>query len=342
MRRAHLQPARCTASALLLALVAGVGAARADASATDKAAARDLGIQGILLADKGDCAGALVPLQKAASLFPAPTIVERLGECQIELGKIVAGTESLQSVVHEDLGPSPSPAFVEAQKRAQKMLELSLPRIAKLVLHLVGPKPADASITVDGEKMPSALVDAERPTDPGHHDLAASAPGFRDGTTPVDLTAGKTTEVTLTLEPLPAGAAAPAPASVAAPAQPVNPPAPGGSSSSGSPVPAIVAFAAGGVGVALGSVFGLMAAGKKSSLDQVCQSKNCPTTSQGDIGAMNTDATVSTVGFSVGLVGVGVGIVLLMVRPGEGSASAGQASVGLTVGPGSLGLRGEF
>ena len=341
MHRALLQPARCTASALLLALVAGVGTARADASAADKAAARDLGIQGIQLADKGDCAGALVPLQKAASLFPAPTIVERLGECQIELGKIVAGTESLQSVVHEDLGPSPSPAFVEAQKRAQKVLELSLPRIAKLVLHLVGPKPADASITVDGEKMPSALLDAERPTDPGHHDLAASAPGFRDGTTPVDLTAGKTTEVTLTLEPLPASAAAPAPVPPApAPAQPTGPLAPAGPSSSGSPVPAIVAFAAGGVGVALGSVFGLMAAGKKSSLDQVCQSKNCPTTSQGDIDAMNTDATVSTVGFSVGLVGVGVGIVLLMVRPGEGSAS--PSSVGLTVGPGSLGLSGAF
>ena len=341
--RALLQPARCSASALLLALLASGGHARADAGAADKAAARDLGIQGIQLADKGDCAGALVPLQKAASLFPAPTIVERLGECQIELGKIVAGTENLQSVVHEDLGQSPSQAFVDAQKRAQKMLELSLPRIAKLVVHLVGPKPSDASITVDGEKMPSALLDAERPTDPGHHDLAASAPGFRDGTTPVDLMAGKTTEVTLTLEPLPASAPAPAPAPVApapGPGQPVSPPAPAGPSSSGSPIPAIVAFAAGGIGVAVGSVLGLMAAGKKSSLDQVCQSKNCPTSSQGDIDAMNTDATVSTVGFSVGLVGVGVGIVLLMVHPGEGSAS--PSSVGFTVRPGGLGLSGAF
>ena len=338
--RTLLQPAGCTGAALLVALMAAGPSARADASA-DKAAARDLGIQGIQLADKGDCAGAIVLLQKAASLFPAPTIVERLGECQIELGKIVAGTESLQSVVHEDLGASPSPAFVEAQKRAQKMLELSLPRIAKLVLHLVGPKAADASVTVDGEKMPSALIDAERPTDPGHHDLAASAPGFTGSTTPVDLSAGKTTQVTLTLEPLLAGGAGPAAVAPApGPAQPTPAPPPLAPSSSGPPILPIIAFAAGGVGIAVGSVLGLMAAGKKSSLDQVCLSKSCPTTSQGDISTMNTDATVSTVGFAVGLVGIGAGVVLLLVHPGEGSKSSG--SVGLTVGPGSLGLKGAF
>src|SRR5208282_4578000 len=96
----------------------------------------ELGTQGVMLADKGDCAGAVVPLQKAASLFPAPTIVERWGECQIQLGQIVAGTENLQSVVHQDLGASPSAAFVDAQKRAQRVLDAALPRIGKLVVHL--------------------------------------------------------------------------------------------------------------------------------------------------------------------------------------------------------------
>jgi hypothetical protein len=339
--------------AAALAVLATGGTARAEASAADKAAARDLAIAGIQLADRGDCAGAVVKLKTAADLYPAPTVVERLGECQIALGKIVAGTESLQSVVHAELGPSPNPVFVEAQRRAQKALDAARSRIPKVVIHLAGPAPADARVTLDGERVPPALLDGERPTDPGLHQIAASAPGFKDAISSITLAEGARSEVTLTLEPIPSAAPVLAPTSPVLPpgtATPGVPPAPAPeqpapaptSSSGGSIALPVTALVLGAAGLGVGGTFGLLAMGKKSTLDSACDpGKSCPGASQQDIDAMNTNATVSTVGFIAGGVLVATGFILLLTRS-SGSEGAPHAAVTPLVGPGSLGLGGAF
>src|SRR5579871_3544383 len=78
---------------------------RADDSAENTAAARSLGIQGVQLADAGKCPEAIEKLQRAETLHHAPTILGRLGECQVNVGLIVEGTENLNSVVREQLAP---------------------------------------------------------------------------------------------------------------------------------------------------------------------------------------------------------------------------------------------
>src|SRR5712671_5018105 len=90
------------------ALVLSAGSALAQdqkPTASDIANARTLGVEGVEAADRGDCTTAIDRLWRAESLYHAPTILGRLGECQVALGKLVAGTETLQRVVREPIGP---------------------------------------------------------------------------------------------------------------------------------------------------------------------------------------------------------------------------------------------
>src|SRR5580700_6044114 len=106
-------------------------------SAEDRASARVLGTEGTRLADANNCA-AVPKLDAAEKLFHAPTTLDRLGECQIALGQIVAGTENLTRVVREVLPAGSPPAFLAAQKRAQAAYAAAVPRIGTLRIHVDG------------------------------------------------------------------------------------------------------------------------------------------------------------------------------------------------------------
>ena len=191
-----------------LTLATSLHAAHADdPSATDIAAARDLGKEGVLLANDGKCTEAVDKLQRAEKLFHAPTILGRLGECQVSLGKIVEGTENLQRVVHEPLTSSSPPAYVAAVERAQKVLALARPRIAKLTINLNVPADVSATVTIDGELVSSGLIGGARPTNPGVHTVEAIATGYRSAKAQVTLADGATSSVTLTIDTRDDGAA---------------------------------------------------------------------------------------------------------------------------------------
>jgi hypothetical protein len=323
----------------------------ADPTPEDIAAARALGTDGVHLADAGDCKGAILKLQAAEKLFHAPTTADRLGECQVSVGQIVAGTETLNRVVREPLAANAPAAFTAAQQRATAALRAALPKIAQLKIHVDGALTDKVTVTVDDEKVPSVLFDSNRPTDPGAHQVKASASGFVDATQSVQLTEGGSAGVTLTLKP-DANAVAPVPAPVPAPTgAPPPAPAPDATRSGGSKTLPIILLAAGGVGVAVGSVFGVMALGTKSSLDSACTSKVCPQSSQSDIDSLGTQATISTIGFGVGIVGAALGVYFL-VTSGRGGETAGAATARCAparflevqpwIGLGSAGLGGTF
>ena len=205
------------------ALWAMAPSALADPTPEDIAAARELGISGVKLAQSGDCKSAIPKLQGAEKLFHAPTTAEQLGQCQVAVGQLVAGTETLNRVVRETLAPNAPAAFTAAQQRAQVALNAALPKISQLKIHVDGAPADKVTVTVDDDKVPSVLFDSNRPTNPGTHQVKATAPGFTDAVQTVQLTPGGTGTVTLTLTPA-AGAApavAPAPAPTGAP-----PPAP--------------------------------------------------------------------------------------------------------------------
>ena len=338
-------------SSLTSSLVAPAAFAQDQPQAENVAAARSLGMQGIQLADSGDCKGAIEKLSRAESLYHAPSILGRLGECQVKVGQIVLGTENLNRVVREQLAVNAPKAFKDAQERAKGVLNTALPKIARLTVK-VEPADAKSQVTVAGTTIPPALIGIERPTDPGTHEVVVSAPGYLEQRTSVTLAEGGTQEISVKLEKDPnAGVAAPPPPAAAPPpVVPVGPAAPPEDKpAKKSNTLAYVALGIGGAGLVVGGITGFLALGKKSDLKN-CVDTRCPSSQQDTLDGAKSMATISTVGFAVGAVGVGVGVVLLLTGGGNGNASLASskqlAHSGVHIEPWlgveSAGLNGTF
>jgi hypothetical protein len=304
------------------------------------AAARELGTAGVILADAGKCSEAIEKLSRAAELYAAPTIVARLGECQVEVGQLVAGCENLQRVVREELAPDASKPFVTAKERARRVLDASLPRIAKLLIVVEGAEQSRLDVRVDGVEVPAALLGAARPTDPGVRRVTAGAPGFRTASASVTLDDGEQESVTLRLERDPNEHG---PAIAAQPGPPVQPMA----EAPRSDTLAWVLVGVGAAGIASGSVLGALALQKKSDLESQCPERRCPESQRDDLDSANTLALGSTIGFGVGIAAAGVGAVLLLTGGSSGEVLRSSRRRPATharpfVGLGALGVAGSF
>jgi hypothetical protein len=332
-KQARGKKARLLALACLAACFTfgNVSFADDEPSAADRAAARELGTEGVMLANKGKCADAIEKLERADKLYHAPTTLGRLGECQIEVGQIVKGSENLQRVVREALPPNAPKAFVTAKERAQAALKKALPKIAKLRIVVIAPPDAEFEVKVDKDTMSQAALDTPRPTDPGNHVIEASGEGLLPAETKVTLKEGDMQNITLKLEVDP-NAPKPAPANAQnnkprsnAPRErrPDEEPPP---ETGGSKAGAYIVLGLGIAGLAVGSVTGAMALSRKSDIDGRCPNKSdCPESVRSDLDTAKTLGLVSTVGFIAGGVGVVGGVVLLLT---SGSTPAPRAQLG--------------
>jgi hypothetical protein len=96
---------------------------------------------------------------------------------------------------------------------------------------------------------------------------------------------------------------------------------------------AYLGFLFAGGGLAVGSVFGVMAINDKSSLDRVCTPAGaCPTGSHSDISSLARNGIVSTVGFGVGIGSLVVAIAFWV----EAHPASARAVSSLRFGPGSV------
>ncbi len=320
----------------LAAATLATSPARAD-DAANTATARALGIEGVTLADAGKCREAIEKLERAEKLHHAPTTATRLAECEIEIGRLVSGTERLQRVVREPLAADAHPAFVAAAARAQKDLAAALPRIATLRLSVKAPAGAKLTITIDDEPASDAILDSNRRTDPGPHKIAVTAHGCKPAATTALLEEGQTKSVVLELHVDPAAPPEP----VAAAYEPVQPEARGGSKA-----PAMVAFGVGALGLGAGVLGAVTVSNKSHALESTCDaSRVCPTASREDISSAKQWATISTVGFVTAGVGLVSGVVLLLAA-GAPSSSERTPGNGMRVRPvvglSSVGVDGSF
>jgi len=332
-----------------------------DASAAETAAARSLAVEGLKLAQAGDCTAAVPKLERAEKLYHAAVVASRLGECYVNVGRLVEGTEILRKLLREPQPADATPALSKALDRAQRALDAAKPRIAGLTVKVAAVQ--DMSVKLDGVVVPSALVDTEIPTDPGEHSIDVSAPGFLKSSTHVKVAEAEKKSVSLTLTRDP-NAVVVAPTSDAAahqatPTSPTNPapqPALAGERSAlpratANHTAAYVSLGIGAAGVVAGGVLGILTLKQHKTLQGQCPGDVCPPDKQDDLRSAKQLGNFSTIAFGIGGAGLALGTVLLFTlgssttdhaQLAPSSRFAGISSARVAVGPGQVVLDGDF
>jgi hypothetical protein len=323
-------------SALALLLAATVLAPRparaGDNGAELRTAARSLAVEGAEAFDRGDFALALDRFTRAESVFAAPTIQIMRARSLEKLGRQVEALDTYEATQRTSLPADASDAFRQAIVDARVEGGALANRIPRMTLHVVGPDsmPSDLTVSVDGRPLPPALLDVERPVDPGRHTIIARADGYEPSIHSILLVEGAHHVLEL---PLVREGAAP----VTANAGPSGTSAAPGDRA-GTPAPRTAAFVlvgAGGVLLATSAVTGMRALGKQSDLDDRCD-PGCPESMTEELDSYRTNRTIAYVTLALGAASLGTGGYLLWTTP------SGSPSASLDLGFGSVRVRGRF
>ncbi len=330
-----------------LAILSAAPRARA-ASEEDKAGARAAATQGEAAFNGKRWAEAVDLFTRAESLVHSPVHLLFKARALIQLGQLVKARETLNEITREQ-ADKPTPALLKARDAASKELETLEPRLAAVAISVQGPGADKASVTMDGAKVPSALLGVSHPVDPGEHQFEATSAVSRSAVSKLSLKEGGTGSVTLKLEPI-AGvpvAVAPAPGPTTAA---VNAETSSGATTdtpnNGLRVGSYVALGVGAAGLVVGTVFGLSAKSKYKDANALCVGDPCDISTANaskreQLGKDGDSAkTASLIGFIVGGVGVATGATLFILSSKKSEPT--QAGVHPYIGAGSLGLTGKF
>jgi tetratricopeptide (TPR) repeat protein len=293
---------------------------------SDKDRARELAQQAADLLDTKKYAEALDAANQAESLYHAVYHLYVAARSLEGLGRLIEAADTYDRLLAEPLPSTAPKVFRDAQADSKKYLADLLAQIPTVLVRVSGVSADAAKATLDDKPLDIASGIAVR-VDPGSHVVRVTA----DGRTPFEKTISLPNKGGVVF----VDAALPTVGGQTAPPVVTN-------VSGSSFVPAIAAFGVGAVGLALGSVMGGLELGKVKELEKLCPNKACPAEAQPDLDKANELASISTVGFVVGGVGVAAGVVLLVVRKkAPVNSSAGVLAVPW-VGPGMVGVAGKF
>lgn len=268
-----------------------------------RATARKLAIEGNKLFDQGDFAGALEKFNVADSLVPAPTLGLRAARCLVRLGRYVEASERYLEVTRMQLDRFANPTLRKAQADAVAEREKLLPRIPQLEIMLEGPRGDGVQISVDEKPLPTGIVGQKQPVDPGTHKVRAKR-ADTEVSTDVTLAEGAAESVVLKLPALPIPAPPPPPKSDGKTQRFI------GWASLGLGAGAFVLFAANG----------FAALATQSTLEGECPDRQCGPSAHGTANLYDTERTISSIGFFVGLAAVGAAVPLLLTAPKKQAA----------------------
>lgn len=262
--------------------------------------------------------------------------LEQLAQCREKQGKVASAWSWYADLVSRAVQKRQA-----AREKAmrQKVAELQK-KIPHVTLNLAG-RDEIAQIKIDGQPLGRTAWATPLPLDPGEHVFSFANANDEKGEKRIDL---KESETQVVEPPVLVADAKAKPAPVETPppvAAPVVTPVPVPPPSTEPPPPAPfvidpslvvhedgsdqrkwgrIALVGGGVGVALGTVFGVMALTAKNDADDLYASGNAGFKAKDE--DASTNAAVATVGFAIGLVGIGVGTYLLVTaksdRPRQG------------------------
>jgi hypothetical protein len=327
--------ARVTLVALAAILLAPASARSQTPTASQRETARALMDEGRARRERHDLRGALSSFRAADAMMHVPTTGFEVARAQVALGELVEARDTLQQVLRWAPRRDEPRAFAEARANAQALDDDLAGRIPTLRLVLSN-APPDPHVTVDGVAIPAEAASAPIRVDPGHHVVTAGKGGAAHAELDLAERELRTISLALPAEEAPPPVAAAEPASGSEPHDPPRV----------ARAIAITGFGVGAAGLAVGAVAGLMSIQKTNALKATCGPSNtCDPSTAGDLDAARSTATISTVAFVAGGVGLVVGLGAVVLggrRPPEAPRTSAGVSVTPWIGPGTAGLRGSF
>ena len=335
-------------------LLAATPAVAQEVDEATRAAARQVGKDGLEAYKQGQYQDALDKLNRAYDVVKAPTLGLWTARAMVQLGLLVQASERYIEVTRLQAAGGDTALQEEAIAVAAEERAALLPRIPQLKLVVEGAPLDQVQVQLDGKDVPTSLLGLERPVNPGVR-KAAGTYGDQTITEEATLAEGENRSLILRFKPTPAAeppapavsaAPAPAPAPAASPAaqQPAAQPTADAGTSPGSAqrTAGWVSLGIGGVGLAVGTVTGIMVLSMQDELESSdeCVNEACGPAEHDRVDEYNALRPISTVGFIVGGVGVAAGLTLLLTEPKRAARAAAHISPWL--GLGSAGVRGRF
>lgn len=338
---------KCSVQIFLLGFLVATSAGAEDKSVV--LSAREVAKQGLLAYDAGRYDQAVEMLNKAYQVVHVPTLALGIARAYAKLGKLVAASEMYLEASRIPKDPSWMATQDEAVRDAQKERGELMPRIPRLKILVDGARVDDVELTVDGTKMPAALIGSEQLLDPGAHKLEAHR-GKEVVTRTVTLSESERREETLLFvgtdtaaEPPAAPKGAPGTAPISAPGSHRDAHHDARRKGSTQRLMGWLGVGVGGATIAFGGVTGFLALSKRSSLrdtgDCSSDTRHCTDAHASEVDSFNTYRDLSTVGFVVGGVLAATGVTLLLTAP---KPEAQVGLVGLWVGPNGVAIQGGF
>jgi hypothetical protein len=302
------------------------GAAHAEPTPAERERARTLVFEGRSMKEHGDPRGALEKFRAAHAIMRVPTTGIEVALVLVELKLLVEARDAMLEVSALPHVAGEPPAFAQAREEARQYADQLEGRIPTAVFIVKGPTDgATPSVSVDGTAIDPSLVGLPRKLNPGEHVAVAKA-GDREGTTRFTLAERAHDTVTITLARVAPTDTAPPPA--------VTPPSEGPREQTSHTSPLVYAgFGVAIVGVAVGTVSGIISWQKTTSARNQCDGHDCTTAAHDDLTSARTTATISNVAFVVAAVGAAVGVVGLVLRP---SSTANASAVRVVAAPGAI------
>jgi hypothetical protein len=308
------------AAAFCLSISGAAGAQEIDDAS--RTAARAMGNSGVEAYQAGNYQDASDRLEKAYAIARVPSLGLWSARALRKLGKLVEAADRYLETASLQVPEGDYVIQKQAQTDATRELKELRPRIPVLSIEVKGAKAAEVAVSIDGTPLAATLVTEPRLVNPGEHRVEGTH-GAERAEAKVTVAEAESTTAVLDFSGLKSAEAA------------VSTEDGGGGGAFRTL--AFVALGVGGAGIITGSITGVLAIDKKSTIDKSpsCDGNRC--SDRDLVDSYGTLRTVSSIGLIAGTVIAGVGVTLLFAGGSEKEPSAAAF-----VGPGSVGVRGRF
>ncbi len=279
--------------------------------------------RGVKLYEEEDYRAALIEFKRAYEIAPNVAVLFNIGQSYYELldyANALTTFEKYQAEAGNDIPPA-------KKTQVNSEVEELRGRVARVTVTVNVPA---AEIFVDDVSVGKSPMNLPLLVSAGRRKITAQKAGRQTAIKTVEAAGGDQLTVQLDLT------------------EAIGPAQPSGPTTRTEPanyLPAYIGLGVAAVGVGVGTIFGAIALGNKSDLDSQCQNKTCPNADQDSISTLSRNATISTIGFAVGVIGVGVAVVdFIIAKPHVIEEKSGKNGFQISpmIGPGSAGFYGKF